>query len=157
MLTPVPESDCARARESMSARLDGELTELEAGFLDLHLSGCATCAGYAEDVEGAAALVRGTPLEQPNEPIFVARRLRHRRLPIPSAAAAAVAVAVVAGSSFAIGGLFASQGQRAHQQTTTRRVASGSSGPVTQLAPVIVRAQSTAPLRVPARPRVIAL
>ena len=158
MFIPMPESDCARARESVSARLDGELSDLEAGFLDLHLRACVACAGYAEDVEGAAALVRGTPLLEPSEPVFVARRLHYRRLPVPSAAAAAaVLVAAVAGSSFVIGSLLGSQGQGGRHSATTGTIASGSPGPEVQFAPTIVRLHPTTPLRVPSGSRVIVL
>jgi len=159
MFIPMPESDCARARESVSARLDGELTDLEAGFLELHLRDCVACAGYAEDVEGAAGLVRATPLLEPSEPVFVARRRHYRRLPVSSAAAAAaVVVAAVAGSSFVIGSLLGSQGgQRGQHPATTRKTASGSPGPAARNAPVILRGQPGLRLRVPAAGRVIVL
>jgi predicted anti-sigma-YlaC factor YlaD len=44
---------CARVREAVSARLDGEPLGMPAGELDDHLAGCPACTGWAE----AAALV----------------------------------------------------------------------------------------------------
>ena len=40
MLSQVPPNDCLRARESISARLDGELSELGVARLAAHLRGC---------------------------------------------------------------------------------------------------------------------
>ena len=51
MLTPVPPTDCARARESASARLDGELVELQAAQLEAHLRSCPECQAYAAGIE----------------------------------------------------------------------------------------------------------
>ena len=89
MLTPVPRSDCTAAREAASARLDGELSELEAARLDLHLRGCAECRVYAEGIQAIAAELRAAPLEPPQITSFcrgeAAFRLRDRgRLPRPA-------------------------------------------------------------------------
>jgi predicted anti-sigma-YlaC factor YlaD len=60
----VQPSDCVRAREDASARLDGELAELDAARLRAHLQQCAECHAFAEEIERVAALLRGAPLEQ---------------------------------------------------------------------------------------------
>ena len=45
-----PATDCARARESVSAQLDGELPELELDRLETHLLICPACTAWAEEV-----------------------------------------------------------------------------------------------------------
>lgn len=102
MLHLIPPTECSRARESVSCRLDGELTELEAGRLDDHLRDCAECSAYARQLHAFATELRAAPLEQPNITVFVAAR-RRPLVRLQTVAAAAAVVAVSAGSSFAIG------------------------------------------------------
>jgi predicted anti-sigma-YlaC factor YlaD len=64
MLTPAP-TDCMRAREAASARLDGEASELDAARLDAHLVACPACRAYSAAIVGIAAEIRAAPLEQP--------------------------------------------------------------------------------------------
>jgi anti-sigma factor RsiW len=111
MLTPVPPTECSRAREAASARLDGELSELELLQLDVHLGRCPACAEYAQLIAATALELRAAALEQPAEPILLPSRGRRLRL-VPAAAAAAVAAAVAA-SSFALGGALGSHSHRA--------------------------------------------
>src|SRR5438270_10198424 len=101
MLSAVPPNDCLRARESISARLDDELSELGAARLAAHLRICPECSAYAGGVGAVAGLLRSAPLELPDVEIALPPR---RRMPgLQVAAAAAAAVAVAAGSSFALG------------------------------------------------------
>ena len=101
MLNLVPPNDCLRARESASARLDGELSELGAARLAAHLRACDDCRSYASELESVAGLLRAAPLELPEVAFALPSR---RRVPgLQIAAVAAAAVAVVAGSSFALG------------------------------------------------------
>lgn len=100
MLNVVPTSDCTRAREAASARLDGELSELDAVRLDGHLGACPACRAYAAEIEAIAVGLRAQPLERPESRVIVSRR---RRVPVQAAAAAAVILTAVAGSSFALG------------------------------------------------------
>ena len=146
MLTPVPPSDCARARESASARLDGELAELQAAQLEAHLRSCPECRAYAAGIEAITSDLRAAPLERPVVGVFVPQR-RRRTGVVPAAAAAAIVVAV-AGSSFAIGGLFGRQGSHL-PPATTRTVALA--GPIDQLVLSAVRSQKPAPFRVSSR------
>ena len=88
MLSLVPQSDCAQAREGVSARLDGELSEHENARLDMHLRGCAECRAYAGEVETITAGLRATPLERPEIRVIMPHR---RRIPMPPAAAATAA------------------------------------------------------------------
>ena len=147
MLTPVPPTDCARARESASARLDGELAELQAAQLEAHLRSCPDCRAYAAGIEGFTRGLRAAPLEQPVVQVFVPQRRRRTGL-VPAAAAAAIVVAV-AGSSFAIGGLFGKQSSHLPAGATTRTVALA--GPIDQLVLSAVRSQKPAPFRVSSR------
>ena len=117
MLTPVPPTECTRAREAASARLDGELSQLELAQLDMHVAGCLDCAEYAALIAATAAQLRTAELVQPQEPILVPR-LR-RRLRIMPAAAAAAVIAGVAASSFALGGALGSHGPQSRPSATT--------------------------------------
>ena len=111
MLTPVPPSDCMQAREAASLRLDGELSELEAVRLGLHLRDCPACRAYAREIAAITQELRATPLEQPNVRIFTPRRRSAPR--IQAAAVAAVGlVAAVAGTSFAIGRAVGTEGRQ---------------------------------------------
>ena len=105
MLTPVPPTDCMLARESASARLDNELSELENARLDAHLRGCAECLAYAEEIGAIAVRLRAAALERPAERIVLPRRrvFSGVRLQAAVAAAAVAVVAAVAGSSFTLG------------------------------------------------------
>ena len=105
MLTPVPPTDCMLARESASARLDNELSELENARLDAHLRGCAECLAYAEEIGAIAVRLRAAALERPAERVVLPRRrvFSGVRLQAAVAAAAVAVVAAVAGSSFTLG------------------------------------------------------
>ena len=58
MLTPIPPTECSRARESMSAQLDGELSELGSARLSAHLRECPECTAYALEMGAIAARLR---------------------------------------------------------------------------------------------------
>lgn len=117
MLTPVPPTECTRAREAASARLDGELSELELVQLDAHLADCPECAEYAVAIEVQTAELRLAEPVQPLEPILVPRLRRRPRL-VPAAAAAAVIVGIAA-SSFALGGALGSHSSPPRRTATT--------------------------------------
>lgn len=87
-------TDCARARESLSAQLDGELPELEVDRLETHLLACLDCSEWAEQVRGVTAWLREAPLEEPAGRIALPRLTRGWR--VSSAVAVAAAAAVVA-------------------------------------------------------------
>jgi anti-sigma factor RsiW len=89
-----PATDCARARESVSAQLDGELPELELDRLETHLLICPACTAWAEEVRDVTWRLREVGLEEPAGR-FVLPRLR-RGLRVSSAVAVASAAAVVA-------------------------------------------------------------
>jgi predicted anti-sigma-YlaC factor YlaD len=109
MLTPVPPTECMSAREAASARLDGEVSELDTARLDAHLFACPACRAYASAIAGVAAELRAAPLERPSVELDVAppgiTPLR-RRMPVAAAGAAVALVAAVTGISFAVGSVF---------------------------------------------------
>ena len=90
-----PATDCARARESVSAQLDGELPELELDRLETHLLICPACTAWAEEVQDLTLHLREAVLEEPAERI-VLPRLRRGAWRVSSAVAVASAAAVVA-------------------------------------------------------------
>lgn len=96
-----PATDCAYARESVSAQLDGELGERELDRLETHLRVCPACAAWAEEVRDVTWQLREARLEKPLEP-FIRPRLR-RGWRVGSAVAVASAAAVVATMFFAAG------------------------------------------------------
>ena len=116
MLTPVPPTNCMLARESASARLDGELSELESARLDAHLRGCADCRAYADEIGAVAVRLRAAALEQPGQQIVLPRRraLSGARMQAAAAAAAVLVAAAAAVSSFTLGHAFTTvhRGQR---------------------------------------------
>ena len=146
MLTPVPPTECTRAREAASARLDGELSELELAQLDIHLAGCLDCAEYAVVIEATTAQLRAAELMQPEEPI-VLPRLRRRLRVVPVAAAAAV-IAGVAASSFALGGALGSHGAQSRHVATTTQTAIPRSGSSVAQIPLVRPGEMPAAVRI---------
>lgn len=89
------DKDCARARESISAQLDGELPELELEWQRAHLRICADCSAWAEDVESATEWLREAPWETPAIG-FARPRVRRTRGTASAALVAAAAASLVA-------------------------------------------------------------
>ena len=117
MLTPVPPTDCVRAREGASARLDGALDELESAWLEGHLVRCAACSAFAGQAGAAAALLRAAPLEPAPAGLFVRGR---RRVAVPVAAVAAtIVIAATAATSFFVGQQLGERGGTPAAATTT--------------------------------------
>jgi predicted anti-sigma-YlaC factor YlaD len=154
MLTPVPPSDCTRARESASARLDGELVELEAAQLEAHLRSCPECQAYAGGIMASTGLLRAAALDQPSGAMFTPMRQRRRRMGVLPAAAAAAIVVAVAGSSFFVGGMVGRQTSTNPAPTTT----SALGGPIDALVlPALLAPQAQHPRPFRVTSRVIAL
>jgi len=118
MLRALPPDECTRARESLSARLDGELSELEAAGLDDHLRACAECSAFARELHALGTALRAAPLEQPRIQVFASAR-RRPLVRLQTAAAAAAIVAVAAGSSFAVGRAIGVHGASHRRAATT--------------------------------------
>jgi anti-sigma factor RsiW len=96
-----PATDCACARESISAQLDGELSERDLDRLETHLRLCPACTAWAGEVREFTLQLRDARLETPLER-FILPRLR-RSWRVSSAVAVASAAAVVATMFFAPG------------------------------------------------------
>jgi anti-sigma factor RsiW len=101
------ERGCGRAREWISLRVDGELSELERLLLRRHLGRCPECREFAEGVRAATLLVRATPVVRPSRslepdpaPVRAPRRFR--------LAAAAGLAALAAGIGVGVGVLIGS-------------------------------------------------
>jgi hypothetical protein len=98
----LPETNCARTRESVSAQLDDELPEFEFDRLETHLLICPECSAWADQVRDVTAQLRAAPLEEPAVGRFVLPRFG-RSWRISSAVAVASAAAVVATMFFGPG------------------------------------------------------
>jgi Putative zinc-finger len=94
----IPATNCARARESISAQLDGELSEPDGDRLELHLLVCSDCSAWAEEVQGATHWLREMPWEEPVVGFALPRRVRARAAaPLALVAAAAASLVAVLG------------------------------------------------------------
>jgi predicted anti-sigma-YlaC factor YlaD len=89
-------TNCERAREWSSLRLDGELPQLQRVMLRKHLAACPGCTEFDGDLAGATVALRTAPLELLERPVAIPRR-RRSALRIAPAFAAAAAVAFVFG------------------------------------------------------------
>ena len=93
---------CEQMRSSISAELDGELSEFESILLRGHLDRCQDCRMFKFDAERLATALRVAPLEPLSRPVAVPSRRRSvLSLRVPAAAAVAVVMIV-------FGGVFAS-------------------------------------------------
>jgi anti-sigma factor RsiW len=121
MSSSVLPSECAQARESVSARLDGELSEFDSVRLSAHLRQCPACSSHARELESIANALRAAAVERPVEMWLPRRRFAGASRMLPLGAAAAVAVA--AALSFVAGHYYAaSSSSRATTVTATARV-----------------------------------
>lgn len=118
----LPETTCARARESVSARLDDELTESELGRLETHLLVCPDCSAWAEQARDLTARLRATSLEEPIERLVLSGRGRGWR--VSSAVAVASAAAVVA-TMFVAPGHHSGLGSGYHASPVSRSAGPG--------------------------------
>ncbi len=89
-------TNCERAREWSSLRLDGELPQLQRAMLRKHLAACSGCTAFDRDLAAATMELRTAPLELLQRPIAIPRR-RRSALRIAPALATAAAVVFVFG------------------------------------------------------------
>jgi predicted anti-sigma-YlaC factor YlaD len=83
---------------SISAALDGELSEFESLLVRAHLDGCDTCREFEVSAQLSTAALRAAPLEQLTRPLALpSKRRRAVGLRVPSAAAAAVLMVAFGG------------------------------------------------------------
>ncbi len=94
---------CERARQWVSAELDGRLSEFEQALLDGHLSGCAECSSFRASTTRFTQELRAAPLERLETPIAISRARRRFPFRIAPAVAALAVMAVGLGSILASG------------------------------------------------------
>jgi predicted anti-sigma-YlaC factor YlaD len=124
MLTRVPDSACTKAREAVSARLDGELSELDGHRLDQHLAACAACRAWAAGATAVALELRtAEPVPAPDA-VFVPHRRRRVAAPL-AGVAAALLIAAATGSSFLVGHLVGARAGHAPTRSTTAASTTG--------------------------------
>lgn len=92
--------DCERARQWISAGLDGELSEFEGALLDGHLAACKTCASFLVESRSLTDELRSAPMER-FEVRLPARRRPRIALRLSPVAASLAVVAVGVGSILA--------------------------------------------------------
>jgi ferric-dicitrate binding protein FerR (iron transport regulator) len=85
--------ECERARQWISAGLDGELSEFEGALLEGHLSACKACTAFLVETRSLTNELRRSPLERFD--VRVAARKRPRIALRLSPVAASLAVAAV--------------------------------------------------------------
>jgi predicted anti-sigma-YlaC factor YlaD len=101
-LTRDRDRSCGRAREWLSLRVDGELSELERLLLRRHLGRCAACSAFARTVEAATHAIRTTPHEPPSRSLVPEPAPARARPRLRLAAAAGLAT-LAAGIGIAVG------------------------------------------------------
>ncbi|MEP6976766.1 MAG: zf-HC2 domain-containing protein [Thermoleophilia bacterium] len=89
-------TNCERAREWSSLRVDGELPQLQRAMLRKHLAACSGCTAFDSDLAASTAALRTAPMELLERPVVIPRR-RRSALRVAPAFAAAAAVAFVFG------------------------------------------------------------
>ena len=92
---------CERARQWVSAELDGRLSEFEQALLDGHLNGCAECSSFRASTTRFTQELRAAPLERLETPIAISRVRRRFSFRIAPAVAALAVMAVGLGSILA--------------------------------------------------------
>lgn len=96
--------DCERVRESVSASVDGELSQAEAAGVEAHLVSCESCRLYAAGFGETARLLRSAPLEELGFTIALPAR-RYALAHKVQVGAAAAAIAATVGLSALVGTL----------------------------------------------------
>lgn len=89
---------CDRARQWVSADVDGELSRFERVLLAAHTASCASCREFHAAAVEITTTLRATPLERPERLIEIRRVRRRIRARLAPAVAAMAAVAVGVGS-----------------------------------------------------------
>lgn len=88
-------------RASVSAALDGELSEFESVSLRTHLDRCESCRAFEASARLSTATLRTAPLESLSRPLSLpSTRRRISRMRVPTAAAAAAVLMIVSGGLF---------------------------------------------------------
>ena len=90
--------ECERTHASISAALDGELSELESLRVRAHLDGCDVCREFEASAQFSSTALRMASLEPLTRPLTLpSRRRRGLGVRVPSVAAAAVLMVAFGG------------------------------------------------------------
>ena len=92
---------CERARQWVSAELDGGISEFEQALLDGHLKACADCTSFRSGVRSFTDTLRAAPLERLEQPIAISSARRRFSFRVAPAVAALAVTAVGLGSILA--------------------------------------------------------
>src|SRR2546430_413831 len=77
--------ECERVRASVSAALDGELSEFESLLVRAHLGRCDTCREFEASAQLSTTALRAAPLEPLSRPLALpSRRRRGLGLRVPT-------------------------------------------------------------------------
>jgi hypothetical protein len=92
---------CDRSRAWISLRLDGEISQIESALLRAHLTVCADCRHFGDDVAWQTDQLRAASPERRQIPVSIPRHRGFVRRPLEVgtavAAAAAASIALVVG------------------------------------------------------------
>ncbi|MBA3717479.1 MAG: zf-HC2 domain-containing protein [Actinobacteria bacterium] len=94
-------SHCERARQWVSAELDGRLSEFEHALLGAHLADCGSCRGFRTSLLRFTEELRSAPPERLERPVEVTHARRRISFRIAPAVAALAVTAVGLGSILA--------------------------------------------------------
>jgi hypothetical protein len=133
-----PSDECTRAREWVSLRVDGQLSEFEEMLLDAHLDRCAECQTVAVAVTGLTAALRAAPLE---EPAFAFRAPRRDRTRVALRAVSAAAVVAVVGLSGLVSLQLSSSRTRPGASSAERKVIGLKEQQMNELTQIATRAR----------------
>ena len=92
---------CERARQWVSAELDGRLSEFEQALLEGHVKTCPDCTSFRVGVRHFTQELRSAPLERLEQPIAISRVRRRFSFRVAPAVAALAVTAVGLGSILA--------------------------------------------------------
>jgi hypothetical protein len=94
---------CEGARQAVSLKLDGELSQLQSVLLAVHVRRCVDCREFEAELASLTATLRAAPLEPLERPIMLPRRRsRVSRASLLTSAAAAAAVLAAIGLTGAV-------------------------------------------------------
>ncbi len=95
-------SACAVVRMVLSARRDGEVSEIESVAADRHLETCGACVDFDRAIEHVSRRLRVAPRLEPRRALWTARPPRRVARPLTAVAvAAALVLAGLVGSEVA--------------------------------------------------------
>jgi len=90
--------ECERARQWISAGLDGELSQFEGALLAGHLSACKACTAFLIETRSLTNELRSAPMEHFDVRVAARKRPRRIALRLSPVAASLAVVAVGVGS-----------------------------------------------------------